>query len=150
MPTVRDDVVIDLPAEKVAEFISDPTNMALYDVNIIECKQDSPGERGKGSRDRGIARLAGKKLPFVTEIVEWEPMRAFYRTVEAPMQWTMDFSVEPIDAKHCRVVEELHSDDLSGVFKFGNPVMARMVAHDLKATLSNLKVLLEESSVGHK
>jgi hypothetical protein len=146
MPTIRERVEIRKPAETVAHFIADPENTSLFDVNVLELHQESTEARGKGTRDRGIARVAGRKMPFVTEIVEWEPLRTVYRTIEAPMAWTMDFRVDPLDGEHCAVTQEIHADNFGGFFgKLGETVVTKMVSHDLKASLSNLKVLLEES-----
>jgi hypothetical protein len=145
MPTIRETVEIRQPAETVAEYISDPSNSPLYDVNVLELHQESEGPRAKGTLDRGVAKVAGRKLPFVTEITEIEPLHTTYRTVEAPMSWTLDFRIEPIDGESCRVIQEIHASDMSGVFgKLGDAVVAKMAGHDLRASLANLKAILEE------
>jgi hypothetical protein len=145
MQIIRESVEIEKPAETVAHFIADPVNTALYDVNVLELHQESTEARGKGTRDRGVARVAGRRMPFVTEVVEWEPLRTVYRTIEAPMTWTMEFKVDPLGGERCVVTQEIQADDLGGFFgKLGDAVVAKMVAHDTKASLAKLKVILEE------
>jgi hypothetical protein len=146
MRTVHEVIEIDKPAETVAEFMRDPQTVPLYDVNVLELAQVSEGVREKGTRDRGIARVAGKNIPFTTEIVEWAPQRVVYRTVDAPMSWTMEFRVDPVGVNKCVVTENVEIDEMGGFFgKIGDAVVTKMFAHDVRASLAKMKELLERS-----
>jgi hypothetical protein len=144
MRSVNEVIEIDRPAESVAEFMRDPESVHLYDVNVLELTQESEGIREKGTRDRGLVRVAGKNIPFVQEIVEWAPQRVVYRSLEAPMSWTIEFRVDPIDADKCLVTQNVQIGEMGGFFgKLGDAVVTKMFAHDVRASLAKMKELLE-------
>lgn len=147
MPTIHETITIDRPRDEVWDFMSDPDNIPVYNSNISEFAQESPGERAKGTRDRGTVRVAGKRLDFVTEITEYEPgVRQVTRSVEAPMDmaWTLEMSME--DAGEGRTTVTFHQevDQLGGFFgKLGDALVTRMYSKDVRANLEKAKEILE-------
>jgi uncharacterized protein YndB with AHSA1/START domain len=149
MPTIHESIEINRPASEVFDYLSDSDNATAFSSNLIEYRLEHPDmERGKGARHVGVVRVAGKKMEFTDEVVEWEPgHRMLMRSVKAPMSWTMEWTVAPIDATSSTVTmhEEVGTSD--GFFgKLADPIVTRMYRHDVRSNLSNLKVLLEEVS----
>lgn len=146
MPTIDDSIVIDRPRDEVYDYMIDPANVPVYNANIIEYEQVSPGDRGKGTRDRGTVKVAGRKLDFVQEITEQEPgERIVFRSLEAPMNmtWTLEYRLEDEGEGRTRMM--FHQEaSLGGFFgKLGDALVVKMYSRDTRANLENLKAILE-------
>jgi carbon monoxide dehydrogenase subunit G len=147
MPVIDDEIEINRTPDEVFAFIDDPANTTLANSNLLEYEQEGDGPRGKGTRHRGVAKVAGRKLAFVDEIVEYQPGdHVTLRSVEAPMKmhWTLEFRTE--DAGEGRTLLRFHQDvpSLGGFFgKLSDGLVTRMYAKDTRANLENTKMLLE-------
>lgn len=148
MPVIEDSIRIERPRDEVFAFLDDPTNTVLANSNVLEYAQEDDDPRGKGTRHRGVVKVAGRKLQFVDEIVEHEPgERVVLRSVEAPMKmsWTLEMRVEEASEGGSRVVFHQDIGSLGGFFgKLSDGLVTRMYARDVRANLENTKVLLEE------
>lgn len=145
MPTIEESIVIDRPRDEVFAYASDPANVTLYASNLMEYEQQSDGERGKGTVDRGVVKVAGKKFEFTSEIVEWSPgERLVSRSVEAPMGFELTQRFEDADGG-TKVTFHQEVSNLGGFFgKVGDAVVTKMYSRDVRANLESLKILLEE------
>jgi hypothetical protein len=147
MPTIHESIEINRPASEVCDYLFDADNATAFSSNLIEYRLEHPDmERGKGARQVGVARVAGKKMEFTDEVVEWEPgHRMLLSSVNAPMSWTMDWTVDPIGDTSSTVTMHQEIGAMGGFFgKLADPIVTRMYRHDVRSNLSNLKVLLEE------
>ena len=70
MPVVDDSISINRPRSEVFVFAIDPENIPLYSSNLIEYEQVTEGPVGKGTRNRGSVKVAGKRIDFTVEVVE--------------------------------------------------------------------------------
>lgn len=145
MPTIEESIVIARPRDEVFGYASDPSKVTMYASNLMEYEQQSDGERGKGTVDRGVVKVAGKKFEFTSEIVEWSPgERLVSRSVEAPMEFELTQKFEDADGG-TKVTFHQEVPDLKGFFgKVGDAVVTKMYSRDVRANLESLKILLEE------
>lgn len=149
MPVIDDQIEIDRPRQEVFEFLNDPANTVLTNSNILEYEQEGDEPRGKGTRHRGVAKVAGRKLAFVDEITEYQPgERVTLASVEAPMKmhWTLEFRMEDAGEGCTRL--HFHQDvpTLGGFFgKLSDGLVTKMYTKDVRANLESMKVVLEEA-----
>ena len=148
MPVVEDQIEIDRPPREVFDFVSKAENIPLVNSNVMSYEQMEDEPRGKGTRDRGAVRVAGKKVEFVHEVTEWEPgAHLGLRSVEAPMgmSWTIDYRFEDNGAGGTIVHFRQDTPSLGGFWgKLGDNLVIKMYRRDNRASLENTKVFLEE------
>jgi hypothetical protein len=148
MPVVEDHIDVDRSPREVFDFVSKAENIPLVNSNVMAYEQIEDEPRGKGTRDRGVVRVAGKKVEFVHEITEWEPgLHLGLRSVEAPMgmEWTIDYRFEDDGAGGTRIRFHQDTPSLGGFWgKLGDGLVIKMYARDNRASLENIKVFLEE------
>lgn len=144
MPVVDDSIIIDRPREQVWEFATDPENILLTNSNLLEFEQTTDGPMGKGSRFRGVVKVAGKRLEWKTEITGFEPgRRIVYRTVESAIPFSLDITYEDADGG-TKIVWHQEADSYGGFFgKLTDPLVTRMYAKDVRSNLETTKELLE-------
>ena len=100
MPEVEESVVIDRPRDQVFAFATDPTNVPLYNSNLIEFERLTPGPLKKGTQDRGAIKVAGKRMDWTAEAVEFEEgRRVAFRSIEAPVPFELKTTYEDVGAQ---------------------------------------------------
>ena len=144
MPVVDDSIIINRARSEVFAFAIDPENIPLYSSNLIEFEQVTDGPVGKGTRNRGSVKVAGKRIDFTTEVVEFdEGGRVASRSVESPIPFELDVTYEDADGG-TRVSWHQESPGFGGFFgKLTDSLVNRMYAKDVRSNLENLKELLE-------
>lgn len=146
MATIDEEIVIDRPRDEVWAFASQPSNVPLYSGNIIEYEQETPGEREKGTRDRGKVKVAGRSFEFVQEIIERvEGETVTWRSLEAPMGMSWELTQTLSDAGEGKTRVRFHQEATLGGFfgKLGDGLVTKMYSRDIRANLDNLKLLIE-------
>ena len=116
----------------------------MYSSNLIEFEQVTDGPVGKGTRNRGSVKVAGKRIDFTTEVVEFdEGGRVASRSVESPIPFELDVTYEDADGG-TRVSWHQESPGFGGFFgKLTDSLVTRMSAKDVRSNLETLKELLE-------
>ena len=99
----------------------------------------------KGTRYRGVTRVAGKRIEWTSEITEFQPdERIEIRSLEAPMAFHLVQRIEPLRGDLCRFSVHQDVPDIGGFFgKLGDAVVTRMYSRDVSSNLEKLKTLLE-------
>jgi uncharacterized protein YndB with AHSA1/START domain len=145
MPTIEESIEIARPCADVFTYATDPDNITVWQSNVQDYAQESAGERDKGAHDRGVVRVAGKKIEFTQEVVEWAPpTRTVMRSLEAPMSWELEMRFEELGPSRTRVTMHQDAQELGGFFgKLGDALATRMYSRDVRSNLENLKELLE-------
>lgn len=144
MLIVDESIIIKRPRDEVFAFAIDPANVPLFSSNLIEYRQLTPGPVQKGTRDAGAVKVAGKRIDWTTEVVEFEEGRRWgVRSVESPIAFEMDLRYEDAeDGTEIRWHQE--SETFGGFFgKLAEPLVNRMYAKDVRSNLEKLKELLE-------
>ena len=91
-----------------------------------------------------MIKVAGKRLDFLYEIVEFDPPRRFSgRTIDSPIPFRVTIWSEPI--KEGTLLEWLTETGMFGGFfgKLAEPVVVGIYSRELKADLERLKTLVE-------
>ena len=144
MPIVEESLVINRPRSEVFAFAVDPANVLLYSSNLTEYEKTSDGPVGRGTTYRGLTRVAGKSIPWTSELVEFEEGRRFVnRSVESPMAWEIEATHEDFDGG-TKVTFHQEIGALGGFFgKLADPLVTRLYAKDVRSNLEKMKELLE-------
>lgn len=145
VPSIEESIEIERPCDEVFAYATEPENITLYQSNLVDYTQETPGERDKGARDRGTVRVAGKKMGFTQELVEWEPPhRTVLRSLEAPMSWELQMRFEELDDTRTRVTISQEVGEMGGFFgRLGDAMVTKMYTRDVRSNLEKLKLLLE-------
>lgn len=144
MPSIHESIVIARPQEIVFEFSSNPENVTRYSPSIVRYEPVDDGPLGESSRVEGSIKVAGKRIDFVEEIVEFDPPRRFSaRTIESPIPFRVTIWSDPVNDG--TLLEWLtEADQFGGFFgKLAEPVVVGMYRRELKADLDRLKKLIE-------
>lgn len=144
MPVVEESIVIDRGRSEVFAFVNDPANVPLYSSNLISFEQLSEGSVAKGTRNHGMARVAGRTIEWTTEVTDFEQDRHFRsESVESPVDFTLDVEFEDVDGG-TKVTWRQESKTYGGFFgKLADPLVTRMYAKDVRSNLEKLKELVE-------
>jgi uncharacterized membrane protein len=148
VPRIEEDIHIERPVADVFAFAHDPDNQTLIASNMLAFDLDAP-EMRKGARAEGVTKVAGRRVEWTSEVVEYEEgQRVEIRSVEAPMDFHITWTYEPEgDGTRVRFVQEVPS--IGGFFgRLGDPVVTKMYSRDVRSNLEHLKALLEEGDVG--
>jgi uncharacterized membrane protein len=79
--TIKQSVVIHLPAEEVFAYLSEVENLPDWSGPMIAIRKISPGALQVGARMRSTLQLLGRWMDITFEIVEYEPDR--YLTIKS-------------------------------------------------------------------
>ena len=146
MPDVTESIIIDRPRQEVWDFLQDPENIRLTNSNLQEYEQVGDGEIQKGTRFRGVVRIAGRSLEWANEVTELKEPSSFHtRSVESAIDFTYDTELEDAgDGTKVTVHQEIGS--FGGFFgKLADPLVVRMYRKDVRSNLENMKEVLESS-----
>jgi uncharacterized protein YndB with AHSA1/START domain len=140
MTKIERSVVIDRPLEQVFAFTHEPANDALWQTTLVEAAADGPLRVGTEVRE--TRRFLGKRVELTRKVTEVEaPRRSAFETVSGPVPMRGVYTLEPVNGStRLTATGEL---DASGLYKLAEPVIGRMAARELEASLANLKDLLE-------
>jgi uncharacterized membrane protein len=147
MPVTEESVAIDRPQQEVWDFVDDPSNATMWQSNLEKFEQIDDGPRGVGTKFRGVTKVAGKRIEWTSEATEYDPPNRFaWESIEAPMEFTGSTTVEEVGSEACRVTQRVDVPEIGGFFgKLADPVVTRMYARDVRASLENLKEILESA-----
>lgn len=144
MPAVDDSIIINRSRSDVFAFATDPGNVPLYSSNLIEYEQVTEGPVGTGTRNRGSVKVAGRRIDFVTEVVEFEEGEMMAsRSIESPVPFELKITYEDAEGG-TKVTWHQETQGFKGFFgKLTDPLVLRMYAKDVRANLEKLQDILE-------
>ncbi len=148
MPAVEESIIIERSPETVFRFTTDPRNVPRYSRNIVEYGKLEEGPMEVGARVGGTVRVAGRRIEFVYEVIEFDPPGRFVaKTVESPIPFRMTQRYEAAVNGTC--LDWLtESDGFGGFFgKLTESVVVGMYARDLQSDLESLKRLIETETI---
>jgi hypothetical protein len=145
MPEIEESIEIARPCADVFDYATNPEYFTLYQSNVVEYSQETPGERDKGARDQGVVRVAGKKITFTQEVTEFDPpRRAVMRSLEAPLSWELEMRFEELGPSRTKVTIHQVTKEMGGFFgKIGDAMAVKLYERDVRSNLENLKLLME-------
>jgi uncharacterized protein YndB with AHSA1/START domain len=146
MAVVEESTFIPRSPQEVFDYTSRPEHFPVWDGSILEAQQERPGERGVGTRVRGVSKILGRRFPWVTEYVEYNPpSRLVARSVEGPMHFTVSQTVEPAEGG-TRFIWRVEADPgLGGIFgRLADPLVEKAQARTVRNNLETLTEVLTE------
>jgi uncharacterized protein YndB with AHSA1/START domain len=115
------EIVIDLPRDRVAEYVTDPANSPTWYVNIESVEWQTPPPLVVGSRLAFVAHFLNRRLAYTYEIVELVPgERLVMRTAQGPFPMETTYTWQSQD-DGCTL---RNRGEPSGLSKVGAPLMA--------------------------
>lgn len=134
------EIDVGAPAARVFEVISTPERLPEWNPAAARARRIGDGPIGHGSRAAMVGLVLGQEIQSETEVVRFEPPRAFVtRAVRGPRIQTT-FTLEPT-AMGCRVVSDVEGDMPGG--RLGAFLAEGALRTDFDRSLHRLKALCE-------
>jgi len=134
-------VFIKHPVAQVFEFVTDFSNNAVWQTDILEIKMTSAGRIGSGSTYRCVNRFMGKRIETEGLVTEYEPHRRCCIEIRTgPITGTSVLAFEAVDGG--TLFTTSGSLDLA-FFKLARLLVKRKINQQLKNDMHKLKVVLE-------
>jgi uncharacterized protein YndB with AHSA1/START domain len=132
---------IERPADEVFPYLADPMLypqwMPVHDVTI-----QTPGEIGIGTTARASMKEGSRDSMFAWTVTSFDPGRKVgFRTTEGPMDWEVEFSVQPSGA--AAQVTSSGRIRMHGLMRLLEPFMGGEIRKNEAGELRHLKELLE-------
>ena len=146
MPIIEESIHINREPKEVFDFASDYTNLAVIDSSQAEdVEKLTDGPLQVGTRMKGVARVLGRKIPWVTECVALDaPTKMRMESVEAPLAFAFDYLYAPEDGGTKATIRCESESGLGGLFgKMGDALVTRTYTKQIRANLETLKELME-------
>ena len=146
MPVVEESIHINREPKEVFDFASDHRNMAVIDASLAEdVKKLTDGPLAVGTQFSGVAKVLGRKIPWTAECIELDaPTTMRMKSLDAPLAFVFDYLYEPADGGTKATIRCETETGLGGVFgKFGDGLVTRTYAKQMRASLETLKELME-------
>lgn len=146
MPIVEESIHINREPKEVFDYASDYTNLAVIDGAQTEDVQKlTDGPLQVGTQMKGVAKVLGRKIPWVTECVALDaPTKMRMESIEAPLAFSFDYLYEPEDGGTKATIRCEAESGMGGVFgKFGDGLVTRAYSKQMRANLETLKEIME-------
>lgn len=145
MPVVEDSIHINREPKEVFDFGSDYENIAVIDSSQSDVEKLTDGPLAVGTRLKGVAKVLGRKIPWVAECVVLDaPNKLRMEAIEAPLSFAFDYLYEPSEGG-TKVTYRIETETgLGGVFgRFGDNMVVRTYSKQVRANLETLKEIME-------
>ena len=146
MPVVEESILINREPKEVFDFATDYTNISVIDSSQTEdVEKLTDGPFGVGTRMRGVAKVLGRKIPWTAECTVFEtPNKMRIESTDAPLAFAFDYLYDAAEGGTRATVRSETESGLGGVFgKFGDGLVTRTYAKQMRANLETLKELME-------
>jgi uncharacterized membrane protein len=146
MPVIEETVAIARPAGEVFDFLMVAENLPRWDSSMLECAQVGDGAVTVGTRYRGASKILGRRIEWVTEVVEFVPgVRAASQSVEGTLTFTVSYEVSASAAGTTLRYRLAAESGLGGAFgRAMEPIVQRAQTKVVRANLGTLASLLEQ------
>jgi len=147
---VKQSIFINLSAEEIFAYMSNPENLVNWSSAIVAVRKISPGAIHAGATIQSTIRFLGRRSNITFEIVEYEP--SHYLTLKsisgvAPCLFCYQF--EPVEDGGTTVSQEAAIHFTGGILGLAEPVVASAIRRQLEYDLLTLKDMLEtRASIG--
>ena len=141
MADIERTVTIARAPEEVRAFVLDPAAQTRWQANLVEFVKTTAGPPGLGTRQRGVVAIAGRRLRWHAEIVEWDERGYAVRSLETRPPFTVRWTFAPVEGG-TEVTFQQSSPSFRGIAgAVTRQIVGRMTERDLGA----LRALLEGS-----
>ena len=137
------EVRIERPRAVVAAYALDPRHDTEWVANIREARVLGDPATGVGSRVARVATFLGRRVEYVLEVREHEPL-ARSRMVSVAGPFPMDVAYEFEDAAPGATLARIRlRGDATGFFRLAAPLLAAASGRAIRKDLEALKRLME-------
>jgi uncharacterized membrane protein len=142
MIRIKEQVIIQRPADEVFEFIANFENNPVWQSGMVSARFTSPAPMAIGSTYDQAARFLGREVVSSFEVIALEPGR-MVKAASTGGSFPITFTriVEPQGSG--TLVRAIVEGDASGFFKLAEPLLRWMVQRSVRGDYANLKRLLE-------
>ena len=91
---VTAELVINLPREKVAAFVTEPANDPVWVGGIVKAKMLTEPPVQVGTKVARVAKFMGKRMHYTPEVVAYEPNALVAMRAESPFAMTIRYEFE--------------------------------------------------------
>jgi uncharacterized membrane protein len=142
--TIREEVEIDAPAERVwAVVAEDVKNAPKWTTNLDQVEKLDEGPPGKGTRYRYHLDIGGQKVQLVVEQDVWsKPKKCSGRFVKGPLNGTWAYTYTQRKDGSTRLVYEMDYQ-LGGLLRFATGVLGPQYAAGIRTNMQSLKKYVE-------
>ncbi|HVC70635.1 MAG TPA: SRPBCC family protein [Acidimicrobiales bacterium] len=141
------EITIDAPRSDVAAYAANPDNVTSWYANIEAVEWRSPKPAVVGSKIVFVARFLGSRLAYTYEVKEAVPGFRFVMSTDDgpfPMETTYSWEDTPDGATRMTL---RNRGEPSGLSKLGRPWMVRAMRRANGKDLTQLKRILESTSL---
>jgi len=137
-------VMINQPVQQVFEYVTDFTNNAVWQTDILEMEITSAGRFGRGATYRCVNRFMGKSIETEGLITEFEPdRRCRIRITSGMVTGTSSLDFEVMEGG-TRFTTSGNLD--LAYFRLAGLLVKRKINQQLKNDMLNLKMILENGA----
>ena len=143
MVDVVTSIEINHPADKVADYASDPDNVTKWYVNIKSVEWKTLKPLKVGSQITFKAQFLGKELAYVYEVIKNEHAEFVMRTADGPFPMETTYTWEVVEGQKTKMTLRNRGNP-SGFKSIFAPFMSMAMRRANKKDLRLLKQILEE------
>jgi uncharacterized protein YndB with AHSA1/START domain len=146
MLSTEHSTIINRPRKEVWDYATDPANQPVWLTNVIEQHASRAGQPEVGDRARNVGKVAGRRVTSTQEVTRVLPGEAIaFKSIEGPFTYGFAWSFEDAD-DGTRFTIRGETPGFGGFFgKLTDPLVLRLFDRDMRASLENLKTILEET-----
>src|SRR5947209_17201498 len=147
----RQCVAINLPAEEIFAYMSDPENLTDWSGATIAVRKTSPGGLHVGATLRNTMRFLGRWMDITFEIVEYEPGRCLtIKSLSGVTPCLFSYQFEPTEDGATNVFLEAVIHLTGGILGLPESVTTNVVRRQLVHDLLTLKDVLEAGAASSR
>lgn len=139
----EESITIGRPVADVFEYMSNPANAPAWNSNLVDYRQESGKPDEIGSVTSVAVKVAGLRLDMTEELVDYQQNKHLgFRSQESKIGYdrTLEFDT---DGAGTRVTYVIEAEGGTGLFKFADPIVQRLFAHDVRGNLEKAKTIME-------
>lgn len=142
MLRVEENIEIKRPVDKVFAYLMDARNWPYWTSSVLEVEQTSVGQIDVGTTFRGVDRIMGFRVAWLSRILEYEPNRKMSQSIISGTRLVeQHLTFDPIEGS--TKFNFVYDMKRSGLPKFIEPIILRIMRRAIKKDLKKLKVILE-------
>ena len=140
--------LISRDAHEVFAFVTQASNLPVWDSATIHAVQLDDGPPKLGTRTRGTSKLLGRRVDWTTEVTVFdEDHQATWTTIEGPFRFAASTRLQTIGTRTRLTYRVEGESGLGGFFgRLADPLVASTLSRTVKANLGNLCELLDSGA----
>lgn len=139
MADIEKHMTIGVAPESVRAAVLDAETATQWQGSLSDYEQTSPDPPGLGTTSRGVSELAGMRLEWTAEIVQWSDDSFMWKSVDGDPAWEIRWTFAP-SGDGTAVTFEQSSPSMDGLKgAIVRSIVGGQVEKDLEALRSRLE-----------